>query len=168
MEVHVILFKCIQHVCVDVTSIVIKKFNSFWFSSLFALRFNSQYPGMVFYKEFADCEEKSMQLLKDPSILPPSPAELPDPLSPPGLSYQRQNYLYNSIREYCAQDDRADLTCPRPPLQAPESDTDESDSAESDSAESESNESDSDNSESEESESSTDEVYQPPKKSRRH
>ena len=77
-------------------------------------RFDSDYPGMVFFKEYADSEEASYQLLKNPSVLPPPPADLPQPLSPPGLSYQRQKYLYENIRQFCAQDDRADLTCPMP------------------------------------------------------
>ena len=75
-------------------------------------RFDSQHPGMVYYKGFADSAELQMQLLKDVTVLPP--LELPEPLSPPGLPPQRIKYLHDKIRQFCAKDHRADNTCPMP------------------------------------------------------
>ncbi|KAJ8018737.1 hypothetical protein HOLleu_43109 [Holothuria leucospilota] len=74
------------------------------------MRFNCDHPGVIFAKQYADSKEVSFSLLKDPTTLPP--LELPLPLAPPGLSEQRIQYLYNNIRQFCAQDHRADLTCP--------------------------------------------------------
>ena len=78
----------------------------------------------MYYREYADTEEKSMQLLKNPSVLPPPPTQMPNPIVPPGLPQQRQKYLYDNIREFCAQDGRQDVTCPRPTTPEPVNDSD--------------------------------------------
>lgn len=40
--------------------------------------------------------------------------ELPDLIPPPGLSRERQAYLYTEIRPFCDAD-KQDLVCPAPP-----------------------------------------------------
>nr|XP_054760240.1 uncharacterized protein LOC129266415 [Lytechinus pictus] len=73
-------------------------------------RFSSREPGVVYCRRFADTEEKRFVLLKPganpPRLLPPS-------LPPPGLSHERQLYLYQKIRPFCRPDAR-DVTCPEP------------------------------------------------------
>ena len=76
-------------------------------------RFDHERPGVVFYRQYADSEENEFQLLQNPEVLPP--LQLTAPLSPPGLSRERASYLYKNIRQFCAQDHRADITCPLPP-----------------------------------------------------
>ena len=56
---------------------------------------------MVFAKRFADSEEVSFQLLRNPDVLPP--LQLPQPMTAPGLSDQRIEYLYKQIRQFCDQ-----------------------------------------------------------------
>lgn len=75
-------------------------------------RFDHEQPGKVFYKQYADSEEHEYQLLQNPDVLPP--LQLPASLSPPGLSHERASYLFKNIRQFCAQDHRADITCPLP------------------------------------------------------
>lgn len=41
------------------------------------------------------------------------PNALPDQILPKGLDFKRQQYLYNKIREFVAED-KQDLVCPLP------------------------------------------------------
>ncbi len=45
----------------------------------------------------------------------PSPNDLPEKVQPPGLSRDRQQYLFEKIREYCPEEVR-DTVCPNPEL----------------------------------------------------
>jgi len=83
-------------------------------------RFDSSEPGCVFLKETSVSAETKHILLKSPDSLPP--ARLPSPIPPPGLSRDRQKYLYKNISEFCRADVR-DITCP-PPDDDPEVETD--------------------------------------------
>ena len=73
-------------------------------------RFTAAEPGVVYCRQFADTAETRHVVLKPgaspPRILPPS-------LPAPGLSAERQQYLYDKIRPFCRPDAR-DTTCPRP------------------------------------------------------
>ncbi|XP_071940904.1 uncharacterized protein [Antedon mediterranea] len=79
--------------------------------SLHHMRFCCDNPGMVFYKKYSDSPEQSFQLLRNLDVLPP--VELPTPIVPPGLTYERQLYLHNSVREFCTEETQ-DIVCPRP------------------------------------------------------
>ena len=43
----------------------------------------------------------------------PSAVDKPPPITPQGLSLERQTYLYEKIREYCHEETR-DMVCPAP------------------------------------------------------
>ena len=64
----------------------IKKFHNF--------KFSSESIGEVIIKEYSNSLQKTINLLRDPSILP-SNTELPTVLTPTGLSPDRQWYLYD-------------------------------------------------------------------------
>ena len=84
----------------------IKKFHNF--------KFSSESIGEVIIKEYSNSLQKTINLLRDPSILP-SNTELPTVLTPTGLSPDRQWYLYDRIREFCP-DSTKDLVCPLPSI----------------------------------------------------
>jgi len=86
-------------------------------TKLHHFRFTAEHPGLVFVKAFSDTAEKEINLLSDKSWKP-SQHQLPTVIRPPGLSLERQWYLYNKIREFCSEESR-DLVCPEPatPLQ---------------------------------------------------
>ena len=75
-------------------------------------RFTTTEPGMVYVKNSSSDEERKIQLSKDLSWSP-SPDDLPDEIVPPGLSLERQWYLYDKIRDFCS-DDAKDIVCPKP------------------------------------------------------
>ena len=74
-------------------------------------RFTSSSPGAVFVKKASGDVEKEISLLKDPSWQP-SCHDLPDVVTPLGLSLERQWYLHDKIREFCSSS--KDLVCPKP------------------------------------------------------
>ena len=63
-------------------------------------------------KTSSDGEERSIQLLKDPTWKPTA-SQLPPVIVPNGLSLERQWYLFDKIREFCS-DESKDLVCPKP------------------------------------------------------
>ena len=69
----------------------IKKFHHF--------RFARDEPGQLYYKQYSTSPEQSLQLLKNPAILPP--AVLPAKINPQGLSQERKQYLHREIRQFC-------------------------------------------------------------------
>ena len=75
-------------------------------------RFSRSTPGVVHVKESIDGPEKMITLLKDKEWLP-TPNDLPEVVNPNGLSPERQSYLYEKIREFCAESSK-DLVCPKP------------------------------------------------------
>ena len=75
------------------------------------MTFSSEAPGALVLKLAADSEEELLQLLRDG--WQPSPRDLPAVIPPPGLTMDRQWYLYNHIREYCTEATK-DVVCPRP------------------------------------------------------
>ena len=81
-------------------------------SQLHHFRFTATHPGTVFVKASSDGVERSIQLLKDPSWKPTA-THLPPVIIPNGLSLERQWYLFDKIREFCA-DEAKDLVCPKP------------------------------------------------------
>ena len=84
-------------------------------------RSTSSVPGVIFAKEFADTEEKQFKLLKDGCDL--SGQSEPTEIHPPGLDPARQWYLYEQIRPFCGSNLARDLTCPKPLVPRPGSDS---------------------------------------------
>ena len=76
-------------------------------------RFTADHPGYVFVKNSSDAKtETKIKLLKDMSWNPHKNF-LPEQITAPGLSLERQWYLYQKIREFCP-DEVKDLVCPQP------------------------------------------------------
>lgn len=75
-------------------------------------RFNAELPGYVMVKESSDGTERRIKLVKD-TTWKPSLATLPEIITPPGLTLEREWYLYNKIREFCPENTK-DIVCPLP------------------------------------------------------
>lgn len=69
-----------------------------------------------FYRCAPDEPEQSFELIQSVDSFP-SAANLPV-ITPPGLSIDRQWYLFNKIREFVKEECK-DITCPQPQTQAP-------------------------------------------------
>ncbi len=83
-------------------------------SSLHHLAFSSAAPGKVVVKVWCDAEEKILTLLaKCQENWHWDPKQLPQVIVPPGLSYERQIYLYDKIRDF-VPDISKDIVCPPP------------------------------------------------------
>lgn len=81
----------------------IKKFHHF--------RFSKDEPGRLYFKLYSTSPEQSLQLLKNPAILPP--AMLPPKVNSQGLSQERKQYLYREIHQFC-KPGMEDLVAPAP------------------------------------------------------
>ena len=75
-------------------------------------RFVATSPGMVHVKCKSSSTERIIKLIKD-DTWSPSAHNLPDIITPPGLSLQRQWYLFEKIRDFCS-DATKDEVCPKP------------------------------------------------------
>ena len=66
-------------------------------------RFTCDHPGKVFAKPTCDGIEKTFTLVRDDceGTLKES---FPDPIPSPGLSPERQQYLFEKIREFCPEE----------------------------------------------------------------
>lgn len=73
-------------------------------------------PGTVTCKQYSDSTGTSVMLVKEHWT--PSAMEFPSQVVPPGLSPERQWYLYDKIRPFCDEQYR-DITCPVPRLRTP-------------------------------------------------
>ncbi|KAI7808698.1 chaperonin [Triplophysa rosa] len=78
-------------------------------------------PGMVFVKKEAGSDELPFQMLLQGMDFPDGEPVI---LTPPGLSLQRQQYLYKNIRPF-VDDPYKDTVCPRPEV-LPFNDSDKS------------------------------------------
>ena len=81
-------------------------------SQMHHFRFTAAHPGAVFVKNACDDKERKMNLLKS-TTWRPTPTTLPAYITPPGLSLERQWYLFNKIRDFCP-DNAKDIVCPKP------------------------------------------------------
>ena len=81
----------------------IKKYHHF--------RFEANHPGTVFAKVYADSEEEQLELLTAP--VDHVPCDDPNTVPPPGLSIDRQEYLFNHIRDFVPEGQQ-DIVCPKP------------------------------------------------------
>lgn len=82
----------------------IKKYHHF--------RLSKDNPGIVYCKEFASSNEKSVKLLRNACDVPATDA-LPVRIAPQGLTKERKNYLYKEIRQFC-KPGTENLVAPRP------------------------------------------------------
>ena len=80
-------------------------------SQMHHFRFSASNPGVVYVKISCNDTEKEIKLLKTP--WQPTLANMPNIIPPPGLTLERQWYLFNKIREFCP-DESKDLVCPKP------------------------------------------------------
>ena len=80
----------------------------------------SEDKGTVYRKISANGEENSINLLKHD--WEPEPSVLPNVIPPPGLSPNRQWYLYDKIRDFCT-DETKDIVCPLPNVPRPTTDS---------------------------------------------
>ena len=78
--------------------------------SYYHFRFDKNYPGTVFCKQYWFSEEKAINLLRNRNQLP-QPGQLPAIVNPEGISRERAEYLYKEIREFC-RDGTEDLVAP--------------------------------------------------------
>ena len=81
-------------------------------------RFSKSHPGKVMVKNGIDEPEQMINLLKPSSSWQPKSDDLPNLLVPPGLSAERQWYLYEKIKEFCPHDVQ-DIVCPLPSMPKP-------------------------------------------------
>ena len=80
-------------------------------TKLHHFRFDANSPGAVYIKERSSDSERQITLTKNNSWCP-SANHLPDIVVPPGLSLERQWYLYDKIREFCSDITKDDV-CPK-------------------------------------------------------
>lgn len=84
-------------------------------------RFSSSEPGVVYTRVHCDMEEEKHFLLKKASQpWCPNPSEYPSLVPAKGLTAERQWYLFDSIRQFCPEEDR-DITCSESSLPRPRS-----------------------------------------------
>ena len=81
------------------------------------LQFSSTTPGTVVCKDYSDSEGTTISLLKNPWS--PLSTVLPPVIPPPGLSLEREWYLYEKIRPFC-EPRYQDTTCPLPLMSRPQ------------------------------------------------
>ena len=75
--------------------------------------FSQEHPRQVAVREFAETEEKKIDILKPNAVM--DETALPATLSP---SEERKQYIYGEIRRFC--DERyQDITCPEPSQKRP-------------------------------------------------
>jgi len=84
---------------------------------------SSKNPGIIELKEFADSDKTIVDIRKTGVDI--DPLQMPEVIIPPGLSLDRQTYLYEQIREFC-EPEYADITCPKPILPRSEASTEAS------------------------------------------
>ena len=76
--------------------------------------FSSDCPGTVIVREFSDSGETKFIITEDDSW----GVKFPEVITPPGMTTQRQWYLYDKIRDYCSEEAK-DLVCPKPLVPRP-------------------------------------------------
>ena len=72
---------------------------------------SSKNPGVVELEELAVLERTAVDIRKAGMEIDPS--QMPTLITSPGLSLERQTYLYEQIRVFCELE-YADATCPKP------------------------------------------------------
>ena len=70
-------------------------------------------PGVVMMREYVNTDETKFTIVKRTETVLRAD-DLPPVVTPTGMSAERQLYLYEKIRRYCASERDANLTCPFP------------------------------------------------------
>lgn len=83
-------------------------------------RFNKSSPGTVYVRELIDRSEKTITMSSEKTH---DPQALPEQVIPKGLSIVRRWYLFDEIARFCSSPETAAITCPRPNLPKPSSDS---------------------------------------------
>ncbi|XP_076461922.1 uncharacterized protein LOC143294352 [Babylonia areolata] len=73
-------------------------------------RFSAENPGSVFHRETLADEETEFRFVGDPEEALLQLDDVPALIPPPGLSHERQNYLYRNIRPFVRLEARDRLT----------------------------------------------------------
>lgn len=63
-------------------------------------RFDKDFPGTVFCKQYWSSEEQALNILKHERNVPEH-GRLPPVITPQGISRERDEYLFKEIREFC-------------------------------------------------------------------
>ena len=80
-------------------------------------RFDAESPGVIFTRQAQSDDEVTVNLLKkDVTVHNIKQAPMPPVLQAGGLTFKRQKYLYDEIRQHIPDDFKDDL-CPPPPPQ---------------------------------------------------
>ena len=67
-------------------------------------------PGIVELKEFDHSPVENVSIVKIGEVVP---ITMPELILPPGISFERQTYLFEQVRMFC-EPEYADITCPKP------------------------------------------------------
>ena len=78
--------------------------------------FSQEYPRQVAVCEFAETEEKKIDILNPNAVV--NETALPATLSPSGYLKNLKQYLYDEIRRFC-DEQYQDMTCPEPSQKRP-------------------------------------------------
>ena len=76
-------------------------------------QFKSSAAGSVVIKEHSKAPEKVVNIVVDQKELDKIAGKMPEVITPTGMSFERQKYLFEKIRPFCSPE-TADLTCPSP------------------------------------------------------
>ena len=76
-------------------------------------RIDKTAPGVVMMREYVNTDETKFTIVKKTEVVLRAD-NLPSVVTPTGMSTERQLYLYEKIRRYCASERDANLTCPFP------------------------------------------------------
>ena len=74
-------------------------------------RFDAEYPGFVFLKEFANSMEGKVKMANTETHFS---SNLPEEIQLAGMDIKRRWYLYEEVRPLCMSSESVNLTCPCP------------------------------------------------------
>lgn len=81
--------------------------------SYYHFRLDASEPGTVYAKEFEDAEEVQYKIALDDSF-PDEMCDLPTTITPPGMFADRQQYLFDNIRQFCSTEEAEPIVdCPQ-------------------------------------------------------
>ena len=81
-------------------------------------RFDRKSPGIVFVRELFGNPEVTIEILSQKTL---DPQPMPDQMIPKGMNIIRRWYLFDEIARFCSSRETATITCPRPGVPKPSS-----------------------------------------------
>ena len=75
--------------------------------------FDSSAHGVVTVKEHSKTSEKVIEIT---NLREFDTTKMPEVIKPPGISFDRQKYLFEKIRPFCSSELASELTCPQPQM----------------------------------------------------